>query len=155
LDDKVLVVKPKNLVMSKPFMQMVPPLFTANFGRQNRGPLNLAEGIPLVDPDFIAFLQNGPPAEAIVVLLSLCCPLFSVASPLTPIEYLDVDLVSLIGTQIELRFLNRSNHHSFCVFQSRPSQFGLRVVNTLSLGPATKLRQKGRNNLYRIVFLQF
>ena len=115
MDDKVLVVKPKSLVMSRPFMQMVPPLFTTNFGRQNRGLLIMAEGIPLVDPDFIAFLQNGPPAEAMVVLLSLCCPLFSVASPLTPTEYRDVDLVSLIGTQIELRFLNRLNHHNFCV----------------------------------------
>jgi hypothetical protein len=123
----VLVIKPETASSAKPFMVLVPPLFTTKFVRCNRGPITLAEGVPLLDPGFATYLRD---AEAMVILLSICSPLYSISSPLTPVEYIDVDLVSLVGTKIELNYLNQIPSHTFSVFQSRPGQFGLRVEST-------------------------
>jgi len=139
-NDQVLIIKNANpsAFPDHACLIVVPPLFTTKYPRLNQGPIALSEGVPWIDPEFVAYLQDGPPAEAMVILLSNCFPLYSIASPLTRSEFSDVDLVSLIGTQIELRFHNRNTRHILRVFQSRPYQFGLRIDKREDAGPNLK-----------------
>jgi hypothetical protein len=123
-EDKVLVIRAPGKSST---YYAVPSLFSIKFPRQNQSTIRLAEGIPILDEGFATSLSTGPEAEALTVLLCCCSPLYSFSSPLSTEDYIGVDMLSIVGSQIELRFRNQICDRPLSIVQSRNLQFGLRA----------------------------